>query len=97
MSGERLVEKNTFSIITTAANTDLKGLHNRMPLYFKEKEQREKWLNSELSLDEVKVMMNVPLSDYLEKYRVSSLLNTPNHDSPDLHVEIPGPPELFPF
>jgi len=87
-------EVRTFSILTTDANNDVNNLHNRMPLFFPNKEQQDLWL-SDLSLDEVQALLRIPAPDYLTMYRVSDRLNTPINDSEELHLEVPEPPSLF--
>ncbi len=87
-------KKRTFSILTTDANEDLNTLHNRMPLYFKNKDDQALWI-SDLKLDEINEMMRIPTPGYLRMYRVSEQLNLPVNNFHQIHQEIPEPPSLF--
>lgn len=71
-------QKNTFSIITTSANKLLEKIHNtkkRMPVILK-REDESKWLEPDLSPEQIKAML-VPYDDKeLEAYSVSKLITT---------------------
>ncbi|MFC1769307.1 SOS response-associated peptidase [Nanoarchaeota archaeon] len=76
-SGKELV---TFSIITTEASSGLRKIHDRMPLIIAKKD-REKWINSETSIDKIVSMMKP--SDKLDYYSVSTVVNSPKNNSKD--------------
>ncbi|WP_077617363.1 SOS response-associated peptidase [Bacillus sinesaloumensis] len=72
------------SIITTTPNELMKDIHNRMPVILK-KEDEKTWLDP--SLDDVSVVSHLlkPLhADAMEAYEVSSLVNSPRNNSPNL-------------
>jgi len=76
--------KQTFSIVTSGANTDMNDLHDRMPLLLTTEEQRQEWLFGTPE-EAVQQLSNVTPDGLLEKYRVSTKLNKPIYDEPDLH------------
>ncbi len=74
----------TFTIITTQANALVGPIHDRMPVIY-DKDMGRQWLEQsfgnwdlELSL----VLQPVP-SERLEAYEVSTLVNSPENDSPE--------------
>ncbi len=76
--------KRTFSIVTSGANTDMNDLHDRMPFLLSTEAQRQEWLfgTPEEAAEQLK---SVTPDGLLERYQVSTKLNTPIHDEPDLH------------
>lgn len=76
-------EMRTFTIITTEPNELMAEIHNRMPVIIP-RELREAWLDMARPLEEV-LMMVKPLEDgYLEATPVSTLVNSPRNDGPEL-------------
>ena len=76
-------EIETCTILTTAANTLIKKLHDRMPVIL-HRDELALWLGRDL--DDVNCLMELfhPYpSDQLEEYVVTQGLNNPNNDSPD--------------
>lgn len=84
----------TFSIITTAPNADVAALHDRMPVIFNTREQRDAWLG-DLPLEEVLGMLHPPEEGTLKLYRVSERLNAPGSGGSELQNEVPEEPGLF--
>ena len=84
----------SFSIITAPPNLEMERIHNRMPVLFFDKAQRERWL-SDLSLTESLEMLQTPPSDILRIYRVSEKVNSVKNNSEDLHKQVPDPLTLF--
>ncbi len=80
--------KCTFSIVTSGANTDTNDLHDRMPLLLTTEEQRQKWLFGKPE-EAIEQLSRMTPDGLLEKYRVSTKLNTPYYDEPDLHEAEP--------
>jgi putative SOS response-associated peptidase YedK len=71
-------KKNTFSIITTAANPLLEKVHNtkkRMPVILHTTDEM-KWLNAELDADEIKALMGQYDSEDMEAYTVSKVITS---------------------
>jgi len=75
---------HTFTIITTRANALLRQIHHRMPVIY-DQEMGQQWLyrsfgsrRTELDL----VLQPLP-SEQLEAYEVSTLVNSPENDSPE--------------
>ena len=84
----------TFSIITCAANRDVADLHDRMPVILNTQEQREAWL-SELSIEQIEILLEPPAAGYLKMYRISELMNSPSYNTADIHEAVYDPPTLF--
>lgn len=85
----------SFSIITISPNQEMSSLHSRMPVIFENGEDRNKWLDSNLPLEEALSLLKTPSNDILKYYRVSEKLNSPKNNSADLHQELPELPSLF--
>lgn len=81
-------EKNGVIIITTTPNNLMRSIHSRMPAILS-KENEEDWLNPD-NIDEVKLHnMLAPLDESLmESYPVSTRINSPKNNSPDLIKKI---------
>lgn len=71
-------EYQTFSIITTAANTLMEEIHNvkkRMPLILV-KEQEELWLNKNLSQIEIEAFLKPFPSEQMEAFTISPIISS---------------------
>jgi putative SOS response-associated peptidase YedK len=78
----------TFTIITTDANDTLKTIHNRMPVIL-EREFEEKWLDTRIQdFDSLTEMLKPYPDDQMITYKVSSEVNNPRNDNPQLIKEI---------
>lgn len=84
----------SFSILTSPPNKDMTNLHDRMPVIFTTKEERELWLQ-DLEVDNVLSLLHTPPDGILNMYRVSSKVNSVHNNSPELHEQVPEPPTLF--
>lgn len=75
-------ETDTFSIITTSANSKIKEVHHRMPVILKPKDEQI-WLHEQ---DEKKLYeLLKPLSEEkTDFYPISKLINKPINNSPDI-------------
>jgi putative SOS response-associated peptidase YedK len=74
----------SFTIITTTPNTRMATIHDRMPVIFSKKEENT-WLDPGCSDKEKLLSLLDPYDDTaMETYPVSSLINNPKHDSPDV-------------
>jgi putative SOS response-associated peptidase YedK len=85
---------HTFSIITTEANAEMSGLHNRMPVILSNESDQLHWLRSD-KLDDLLLLVRFREDDILDMYRVSVSVNSPVHNYPGLHDPVPEPPRLF--
>ena len=84
LSKETGEEIDSFSIITTSANKFMSKVHNRMPVIFN-KEAEEIWLDRNLKDSNVLKEMLVPCpDDWLEAREVSTLVNSPKNNSPEV-------------
>jgi len=90
--GNQVVE--SFSILTTPPNEEMKLIHSRMPLIFSQPELWKKWLE-DISLEEALDMMQPLENNQLKIYRVSEKLNSVKVNTEDLHHEVLEPPTLF--
>ena len=80
-NGETL---HTCTIITTKANAVVNGIHDRMPVILpKQKEQI--WLDRSIEDEAYLKSLLIPFSeDQMEKYPVSSLVNSPKNDTREI-------------
>ncbi|MEO0775871.1 MAG: SOS response-associated peptidase [Bacteroidota bacterium] len=85
---------DTFSIITTEANEEVRPLHHRMPVMLLEPAARRRWL-TDLPLEAHLAQLHPPSPGHLEYYRVSTQLNSVANDSATLHQKVVEPPTLF--
>ncbi len=84
----------SFAIITTGANREMSEYHTRMPVLLQTKAQQNAWL-SDLPLENVLGMLQTPKDGSVLIYRVSEKVNFVEINTPELHDEIPEPPNLF--
>lgn len=74
----------TFTIITTDANKDMNGIHDRMPIILA-REDEDRWLNPELNDDKDIVEFLHPSAEgMLTLYPVSKDVNKPANNTPTL-------------
>jgi putative SOS response-associated peptidase YedK len=76
----------TFAIITTEANALVAQIHNRMPVILPEKDE-EAWLNPQLPLKAAQAMLVPFPAERMTAYGVSSKVNSPAHNTPDVIAE----------
>lgn len=79
-SGE-VIESCT--IITTEANNTLRHLHSRMPVIF-DPAAFDAWLNPNTDVRHVQALLVPAADDLLHAYPVSSRVNSPRNEDPDL-------------
>jgi len=73
----------SFTIITTEANELLRPVHDRMPVILRPQDE-DKWLDPDLKNIDYLVPLLAPyLSDTMEGYEVSTLVNSPKNDVPE--------------
>lgn len=73
----------TFTILTTEANEAVKPVHSRMPVILKQ-ENEEAWLDPNTKLESIKDLLKPVSSKEINCYRVSSTVNSPQNDMPDV-------------
>lgn len=75
---------DSFAIITTAANSFMANIHDRMPVVLNERDE-EQWLDPSISESAVlsPLLRSCP-SDWLEGVEVSTLVNSPRNNSSEL-------------
>jgi putative SOS response-associated peptidase YedK len=79
------------SIITTAANRDVRFVHDRMPVILDGPDAEAAWLNPDVDLDGALELAR-PLPDgRLEVYAVSTRVNNARHQDADLTEPLPTP------
>lgn len=83
-SGE---EVYSFSIITSDANSQVKDIHDRMPVILADRSSQEKWLDPETPGSDLRTLL-LPYGGELVSYRVSSLVNSPRNNTPELISKI---------
>jgi putative SOS response-associated peptidase YedK len=78
----------TCSIITTEANELLSPIHDRMPAIIPE-DQDELWLDPNISdRDRLMPLLRPYSPDEMEYYEVSSVINKPENDSPEIIMPV---------
>jgi putative SOS response-associated peptidase YedK len=73
----------TFAILTTEANALVAQIHTRMPVILL-KEDEADWLNPSLALDAAQALLVPFPADRLMAYEVSSKVNSPTYNTPDV-------------
>jgi|SRR3989338_546788 len=83
-------EIKCYTIITTSPNELMQSVHNRMPVILKE-EDEQKWLNPDLiEIEKIKEFINPYPAKEMEKYIVSTRVNSPSNNSPDIIKALEG-------
>ncbi|NMH70418.1 SOS response-associated peptidase [Bacillus sp. RO3] len=80
---------STSTILTTRANELVEPVHKRMPVILTDPDDIEKWLNTEqYSFEEASSVLKPLQGNYMNGYRVSTIVNSPKHDSSDCTVPV---------
>jgi putative SOS response-associated peptidase YedK len=79
----------TYTIVTTEPNDVLRPIHNRMPAMLKH-DDALKWLAVDDEIAHALSLLKPYLSDDMEGYDVSPLVNDPRNDSPECIRPIAG-------
>jgi putative SOS response-associated peptidase YedK len=80
---EQKQEVKTFTIITTAANTFLNSIHNRMPVILNEQNENI-WLDKSADMTRLTAMLTPYPAELMEAYSVSPAVNNIKNDSAEL-------------
>lgn len=76
-------ELESFTIITTEANAFVRPIHDRMPVILR-REEEDIWLDPNLKeVDRLVSLLRPYPSEGMEGYEVSTLVNSPKHDTPE--------------
>lgn len=78
----------SFCIVTVDASAALQDIHNRMPVILADKRSRDMWLDMSIPVDELKKLL-VSYDGELVFYQVSTLVNSPRNNFPELIERIP--------
>lgn len=73
---------NTFTIVTTEPNSLMKNIHNRMPVILARGDEHE-WLSGD-NPEQLKKLLQPYDSNKMEHYPVSTLVNSPRNDTPEI-------------
>jgi putative SOS response-associated peptidase YedK len=87
---------HTFTILTTSASQDMEGLHDRMPVIL-DRAGRDGWLDPAASADDLQRLMVSAPAGTLRAYAVSTAVNRPTYDGPDLIVALDERPAELPL
>ncbi len=80
--GEHLL--NSFAIVTVPANAAVAPIHERMPAILAPADY-DRWLDPhQTDTDALRALLTSPPPDTLEAYPISTRVNNPRHDSPEL-------------
>lgn len=85
---------HTFSIVTCPPNREVAPLHDRMPVFFTEARQRERWLEA-TEIEEILGLLQTPADGTLDMYPVSDKVNSVRNNAPELHEPISDQLSLF--
>ena len=76
-------QARNITIITTENNKLIGPTHNRMPVILHEKDE-DVWLDPELQdVDKLKELLKPYPSEEMKMYEVSTIVNSPENESPD--------------
>jgi len=73
----------TFTIVTTTPNTDVAGIHDRMPVIVVPGD-RAAWLDAETPATDLATLLRPAPDGLLRSYAVSTAVNRPIYDGPEL-------------
>ncbi len=74
----------SFSMLTTAANSFMKDIHDRMPVIL-EKGQFADWLNADLTdVQKIKQLVTATSDDVLQAHEISKLVNSVKNQGPEV-------------
>ncbi len=77
-------EAHSCTIITTAANTFMASIHERMPVILDRDDYGAWLLTDEPGVPGLKALLRPYADDHLTAYEVSKAVNRPGHDAPEL-------------
>ena len=72
----------SFAILTTEANRQMQPIHDRMPVILARRDER-RWLDPELP-ERALQALSKPFTGVLRTYAISTLVNSPSHDVPEV-------------
>ncbi len=85
----------SFTIITTRPNNLMRPIHDRMPVILAQSDENL-WLNPDIhDPDRIQPIIRPCPDSLLTMYPVSTLVNSPTHDSPDCIVPLPEQEEFL--
>jgi putative SOS response-associated peptidase YedK len=79
-------EINSFAILTTTPNSLMEKIHDRMPVIL-DRETEKKWIEN-ISQEELVSMLKPCEASSLLAYPVSTLVNSPRNDSPEVLKQV---------
>jgi len=83
-------EQRSFSIMTTSANSFMEKIHDRMPVILEQK-QFDEWLDPEVHEQEaISTMLKPCPAKWLESAEVSTLVNKPANNRPEVLEPVEG-------
>ena len=89
--GDQPASVHSFSIVTTRANDFMANIHDRMPVILEERDV-ELWLDPEVQDPERLLPLLRPCPRaWLAAHEVSTSVNSPSHNSPDLLLPLRSP------
>jgi len=83
---------DTFTIMTTQANSLLSPIHHRMPVILAPRDY-DTWLSREGSVRAARDLLAPCPPDAMVRWPVGDLVNSPRHDDPSLRKAIATPPD----
>jgi putative SOS response-associated peptidase YedK len=84
---EQNKEVFTFTIITTAPNTLMQPIHDRMPAILL-REDEVHWLDAEVQAKDAIELLHPYPAEHMRAYRVSTMVNNVRNNTPDLILPV---------
>ena len=78
----RSAAPTTFTIITTAANTTVAPIHDRMPVILADDDAIEEWLYPKQTTERLRSLLRPAAADFLVATAVSTRVNSVRYDDP---------------
>ncbi len=83
-------ERVTYTILTTGANDLSRPIHHRMPVILRQQDE-EVWLDPDVKEPSELLPLLMPYpSEAMNAYEVSTVVNSPSHDSPECIAPVGG-------
>jgi putative SOS response-associated peptidase YedK len=80
------VPHKSFSILTTAPNDDMSGIHDRMPVIL-DRDEEAHWLDPDAELEDLQLLLN-PYDGDMLKHEVDRAVGNVKNNSPELVIPL---------
>jgi putative SOS response-associated peptidase YedK len=80
----------TFTLLTTRPSERIRRLHDRMPVVLQDAGARSTWIDPDSTPDALTGLLGPAADAYLEDWPVSTLVNRPVNEGPELVEPVEG-------